>query len=157
MSKSRLYSLIAFLVAIAFAGFALYLGAQGTPEAPRPTQPSQVLNPSPTDPKLLALQFNFCLAQDKVFKLEAPLVTRPLRPSRAQQLLHEAQAIVREQERAFARAGYLTFARLTRTWVGALGNTRARISRGVEPVDAIRPAVRALGAILKRIDCEGDA
>ena len=129
-----------------------------SPAAPTTTMPSKPpVQASPADPKLARLTFGFCLAADKVFKLESPLLEPGVSDARVAANLRESLVVATRQAETFAHAGYRELAGRMRDWAASFDAVRARVAHGESPVTAIQSAVRKLGAIERTIDCEGDA
>ncbi len=152
-------AVVAALLTLAGVAVLSSIGGSGgrapTPTASSPSPPKP--SASPSDHKLYNLEFAFCLDTDKVTTLEAPLVSGAIKPAKAASLVQQAQFIAQHQADAFSRAGFDALARQIQDWADAFGRTRSAVLGGADPVKSIHPPVKALSAIERTIDCEGDA
>lgn len=106
----------------------------------------------PNDPVLIA----YCSAQDRVVTLEGRLLSQHLSEARSVRALRGAQRAAGLTVGVFRRAHEAELERLAQRWTDAFDSAVARIRTGRAPIDAMTPAIRALGAIERRFSCELD-
>ena len=119
------------------------------PPSPAPTFPPLE---DPTDPVVIA----YCSVQDKVITLEGRLLTDPPPTDVAVASMRRAQRAAALSVPVFQRSDQPGIARLAQRWADSFDLVIARLEQGMRPIDALRPAISALGAIERRFSCELD-
>jgi hypothetical protein len=98
----------------------------------------------------------YCSVQDRVITLEGRLLTDPPSTPSAIASMRRAQRAAGLTVPVFERADEPGLARLAQRWTDSFDNVITRLDRGMRPIDALRPAISALGALERRFSCELD-
>lgn len=106
----------------------------------------------PGDPLLTT----YCAAQDKVVALEGQLLSKHLPVAAMVQRMRQAQQLADEQIQTFHRYGAPALVSLARRWKASFGQVIGQLEKGARPVDALRPAIQALGDLERAFSCEID-
>lgn len=148
---------------VAWAGIARNEGPKPYPAPALDASPSTPPTPSPQDAivpgsqKFAGLKFAYCLATDRVVRLEEPLLIPPIRDRLAKAKLRAAQRIAQIHADNFAKAGFDVHARHIQAWADGFAQGRQMIDSGTRAIDALRPAVHAYSVTERSMFCEGDA
>jgi len=151
------------LVAIAVAAAILTACGGGgddraaPPSPPSPSPTPEDYRPPPGENPANPLLINYCAGQDAVVTLEGQLLSRHLSVPGMAARMHEAQRVAAGQARIFNAAGRERLSRLARAWATSFRLVRALLHRGVRPIDALRPAIGALGKLEVAFTCDLDA
>lgn len=106
----------------------------------------------PTDPLLIA----YCSMQDRVVTLEGQLLSERIPLAGQLVRMRKAQKAAQLAADAFEKAGKETLSRLMQAWADSFIKVRGRLARGQREIDALRPAIGALGRIEPVFSCELD-
>lgn len=147
--------LLALVVVLGLGGCEAGRSAGGS--QPSPSQsPSFDYHPppreDPTDPLLIA----YCSMQDRVVTLEGQLLSERIPLAGQLVRMRRAQRAAQLATDAFAEAGKEKLAGLMQAWADSFVDVRARLTRGQREIDALRPAIGALGRIEPVFSCELD-
>jgi len=154
------WKLVAITVAAAILTACGGDGGDDRAAPPSPLSPSPTpedYRPPPGENPANPLLINYCAGQDAVVTLEGQLLSRHIPVPAMAARMHEAQRVATRQARMFAAAGRERLAHLARAWATSFRRVRVRLHRGMRPIDALRPAIGALGDLESVFTCDLDA
>ena len=128
-------------------------------EAFSPTPPSPVpsgYHPPPDEDPNNPLLIVYCSMQDRIVTLEGQLLSKELPLGSQLARMRRAQGYAQVAADSFGNAGRDHLARLTQRWADSFVIVRQRLEAGQREIDALTPAIEALGAIEPVFTCELD-
>jgi hypothetical protein len=157
----RITARVAAAVAIAILVAGSLTGCSPSPTAERSVPPAPTTgSPSgrlpvlqdPADPMLVV----YCSMQDRIVRLEGTLLSDPLATAIQVARMRQAQRAANLAVANFHRYHRADLERLAAVWAASFTAVRTRLVRGQREIDALRPAIRALGALERVYSCELD-
>lgn len=113
-------------------------------------QPPPLENPN--NPLLIV----YCSMQDRVVTLEGQLLSNDIALKGQLIRMRKAQRYAQIAADSFGDAGKEHLTRLTQRWADSFVLVRRRLEQGQREIDALTPAIEALGAIEPVFTCELD-
>lgn len=123
-----------------------------TPSSPAPSGYQPPPDEDPNNPLLIV----YCSMQDRIVTLEGQLLSKDLPLKSQLARMRRAQDYAQVAADSFADAGREHLARLTQRWADSFVIVRQRLEGGQREIDALAPAIEALGAIEPVFTCELD-
>jgi len=157
ISRWRLAAAVIPILLLAACGAEGDTGASGEAVPPTPSSSAQSgyhLPPDedPNNPLLIA----YCSMQDRIVTLEGQLLSKQLPLVDQLARMRRAQAYAQVAADSFKDAGREHLARLSQRWADSFIIVRQRLEQGQREIDALTPAIEALGAIEPVFTCELD-